>query len=297
MSTVLQLSEALAEVVKRVGPSVVRIEGGRGLPSSGIAWTPELVITISRAIEREEGLEVGLPDGSTVEASLVGRDPSTDLALLRTKEPKLTPASFGDAARLEVGHLVLGVARPGKSARAALGIASALGGEFRTPQGGKLDRYVQLDIGRYPGFSGGAVADVQGNVLGLGTGGVVRGVALAITQPTLQRVVEALVAHGGISRGFLGVGVFPVRLPEATAHGGGQVSGALITSVQPGSAAESAGLTLGDVLLTLDGEPVTHPAELFALLDSDRVGKPVAVKVLRGGAPRELTVTVGSRPS
>ncbi len=296
MSTIAaQLSDSLASVVETVGPSVVRIEGGRSIPSSGIAWSQDHVVTASHPLEREEELQVGLSDGTVLDATLVGRDPATDLAVLKVSEPRLTPARFADAGSLKVGHLLLALARPGKSTRALLGMASAIGADWRTHGGGKLDQYLQLDIGRQPGFSGGAIATVGGEVIGLGTAGLSRGTVLAIPRATLQRVVDAILSHGNIRRGFLGVGVFPVRLPASVQQQLSQGSGALVISVQPGSAAEQGGLLLGDVLLSLDGKPVTQPSELVSLLDEDRVGKALGAQILRGGVLQQLQLTVGTR--
>jgi len=290
-----QLSDSLASVVDSVGPSVVRIEGGRNLPSSGVAWSSEHIVTVSHALDREEGLQVGLADGTTLEATLVGRDPATDLAVLKVAPGKLTPAKPGGEAQLKVGHLLLALGRPGKTARALLGMASAVGGEWRTHGGGRLDRYVQLDVGRQPGFSGGAIANTQGEVIGIGTAGLSRGAVLAIPRSTVDRVTASILAGGSVKRGFLGVGVFPVRLPGPIAQQLSQGSGALVISVQPGSAAEKGGLFLGDVLVTLDGKPVTQPSELIELLDEDRVGKPLAATILRAGAVQTLNLTVGTR--
>jgi len=290
-----QLSESLASAVESVGPSVVRIEGGRGIPSSGIAWAADLALTVSHAVEREEGLVIGTEDGRTTEASLVGRDPATDVAVLRAKESILAPAKFSGGEGLKVGHLVLGIARPGRTARATLGVASAIGPEWRTAAGGKLDRYLQVDVGRYPGFSGGAIADTSGSVLGMSSAALTRIGILAVPAATLRRVVEAIAAHGQVRRGFLGVGVFPVRLTSELARQAGQPTGVLVTSIQPGSAADTAGVSLGDVLVALDGKPVTDPGDLVALLDEDRVGAEATLRLARGGKFQDLRITVGTR--
>jgi len=291
----VQLSDALAGAVESVGASVVRVEAGRGLPSSGVAWTADLLVTVHHAIEREDGISIGLPDGSTAEATLVGRDAPSDLALLQIQGARLAPARFDEGAALKVGHLLLGVARPGRTARAALGIAAALGPDWRTPAGAKIDRYLQLDIGRYPGFSGGAVADASGAVVGLSTTGLVRGHILAVPTSTLRRVAGALQAHGHVRRGFLGVGVYPVRLPPELAQRAGQPGGALIISVQAGGAAEKAGVLLGDVLVALDGKPVTEPGDLIGLLDEDRIGARAVARLVRGGQLQDVPLTIGTR--
>lgn len=289
------LSEGIASAVESAGASIVRIEAGRGMPSSGIAWSEEYVVTVHHAVEREEGIEVGLTDGSTVPAVMVGRDPATDVAVLKVSNTKLTPARLGDTGALKVGHLLVALGRPGRSVRALLAMASAIGPEWRTYGGGRLDRYVQLSVDRQPGFSGGAVVDVRGNVVGMGTAGLMRGNVLAVPVSTLKRVVEAITSKGNVQRGYLGVGIYPVRLPQPLAQQAGQGGGALLISVQPGGAADKAGLQLGDVLLSLDGQPVTDPRELIALLDEERVGKEAALRIARGGHVQDVRVTVGTR--
>lgn len=294
-ASIESLSEGLAQVVESAGPSIVRIEAGRGMPSSGIAWSEDLVVTVHHAIEREEGIEVGLADGKTAPAALVGRDPSTDVAVLRVSNVRLTPARPGDAAALRVGHLVLALGRPGRSVRALLGMATAIGPEWRSHGGGRIERYVQLSVDRQPGFSGGAVVDARGDVVGMGTAGLMRGTVLAVPASTLKRVVEAIVSKGNVQRGYLGVGIYPVRLPQALAQQAGQGGGAMLISVQPGGAADKAGLQLGDVLLSLDGHAVTDPRELISLLDEERVGQEAALRIARGGQVQDVRVTVGTR--
>jgi S1-C subfamily serine protease len=300
-SAAVDLSNALAQVVEKVGQSVVRVEGGRRMPASGIVWDASgLIVTASHSVDREDGAEIGLPDGSTVGATLVGRDATTDVALLKVADPaKLNgaaaAASWSDGADLKVGHLVLGLGRPGRTARAALGIASAIGPEWRTLAGGKVDRYLQADIGRYPGFSGGPLVDVNGGVLGMNTSALMRGHAISVPAATLRRVIPALQQHGKVQRGFLGVGVYPVRLPDALGKQVGQEGGVLVISLQPGGPGEKAGLVLGDVLLSLGGKAVESPGELVALLDPDRVGQQVTAKIARAGQVQDVTIAIGAR--
>lgn len=295
-NTAVDLSNALAEVVEKVGQSVVRVEGGRRLPASGIVWDASgLIVTASHSVEREDGAEIGLPDGSTTSATLVGRDSTTDVVLLKADPAKLTAASWSDGADLKVGHLVLGLGRPGRTARAALGVASAIGPEWRTPAGGKVERYLQADIGRYPGFSGGPLVDMNGGVLGMNTSALMRGHAISLPAATLRRIIPSLQQHGKIQRGFLGVGVYPVQLPDALGKQVGQEGGVLVISLQPGGPAEKAGLVLGDVLLSLGGKAVEAPGELVSLLDPDKVGQQLTAKIARAGQLQDVNIAVGSR--
>jgi S1-C subfamily serine protease len=298
MSEILSsLSEALADVADQGGRGLVRVEARRRLPASGIVWSADgLIVTAHHVVRRDDQIRVGLPDGETVAATLVGRDPTTDLAVLRAEASGLTPAAWAAPDELRVGHMVLALGRPGRTVQATLGIVSALGDAWRTPAGGQLDRYLQTDVVMYPGFSGGPLVDPAGKVLGLNTSALLRGVSLAVPASTVQRVVDVLLAHGRVRRGFLGVGTQPVRLPEEIAADLDQETGLLLVSVNRGGPAGKAGLVLGDTIVGLDGERVRHLDDLAALLSSDRVGAEVPVRILRGGQVQELSVVIGERP-
>jgi S1-C subfamily serine protease len=290
------LSNTLASMVEATANSIVRVEARAHRGSSGVVYAADgVVLTAHHAVEREEGVHVALADGSSHEAQLVGRDPGTDLAVLRIDAKDLAPAKWGDFASLKVGHLAVTLARPGRTIRASLGIIGALGDEIRTPAGGKLERYVQTDITPQHGFSGGLVVDLDGRALGLNTSGLFRDVNVAIPPSTVKRVVDELLAHGEIRRGYLGVGVYPVRLGSAAEQKlNGQRFGLILVALEPGSPAEKAGLFMGDVLVALDGQALVRPFDLSALLE-ERVGKSVSAKVLRSGAFVDVTVTPGQR--
>jgi S1-C subfamily serine protease len=292
------LSDALAGAVESAGKSVVRVEGRRRQPASGIVSSADgLIVTANHVVTRDEDIRIGLPNGETTEATLVGRDPTTDIALLRASGAKLTAANWVKAADVRVGHLVLAVGRPETTMQATLGVISALGEAWRTGGGGMVDQYIQTDVVMYPGFSGGPLVDVSGRIVGLNSSALARGVSLTLPAATIRSVVETLATHGRIRRGYLGIGAQPVRLPEDLAKKLNQEIGLLIVSVEPETPAASAGLVLGDTLLALDGEKVGHIEELMALLTGDRVGKQVPAKVLRGGEVREMKVTIGERNS
>lgn len=294
--TLTDLSNALAGLVERGEPSIARIEARRRGPSSGVVWSADgVVVTAHHVLERDEGIEVGLPDGREVVATLVGRDPATDIAVLRVPASGLAAASWSDTAGLRVGHLVVALSRPGRSARASLGMVSALGDTWRSPAGGRLDRYVQTDLGIHIGFSGSLLLDATGRALGINTTGLLRGHALAVPEPTLRRVVASLLAHGRIRRGFLGIGTYPVRLPANLQPALGQPSALLLVSVEPDSPASRAGLLQGDALVSLAGQPVRHPGELLGLLEEDRIGQDLIARIVRAGELREVPVTIGVR--
>jgi S1-C subfamily serine protease len=289
------LARRTAALVAERSPHVVRVEGRHRGPGSGVVWSGDgLVVTANHVLEREEELEVGLPDGGSVPAEIVGRDPSTDLALLKLAATGLAPAPWSDEAPAP-GEVVLALSRPGKSPRAALGILARAAGEFRAAGGGRIDRWLETSLELAPGLSGGLAVAASGAAAGLVTAGLVRGAVLVVPPSTLRRVTSALVAHGGVRRGFLGVATFPVRLGAAAAARAGQPGALLVSAVVEGSPADRAGLLLGDALLSLDGAPVRHAGDLLPLLEEERIGQPLPVRLLRAGEVREVPVTVGAR--
>ena len=290
------LSDELAQVVAGAGPVAVRVEARRRLSASGIVWSTDgTIVTAHHAVERDENISVGLPDGGTIPATLVGRDPTTDVAVLRVAATDLAATTWSDVDDARVGHLVLALGRPGGSVMATLGVVSALGEAWRTPAGGQIDRYLQTDVVMYPGFSGGPLVDATGRVLGLNTSALLRGIALAVPSSTLRRVVESLLSHGRIRRGYLGIGAQPVRLPEALAQELSQETGLLVFSVAPDSPAEKGTLLLGDIIVALDGRPTRHLDDLLTRLNGDSVGAKPPVRIVRGGQGQELVVTIGER--
>ena len=297
MSDILKsVSEAMAGLAESAGQSVVRVEGRNRLPASGVVYAADgIIVTSHHVVERDDKLRVGLPTGETVDAELVGRDPGTDLAVLRVAATGLTPAAWVDAGDLRVGNLILALGRPGQSVQATLGIVSALGGAWRTGGGGEIDRYLQTDVVMYPGFSGGPLTTADGRFGGINSSALARGVSVTIPAATVARVVATLLAHGRMPRGYMGVGIQPVRLDTALQEQLGQATGLMLMSVEAGGPAAEGGLLQGDVVVTLDGEAVRQLDDLQALLTGDRVGRRVAVRYVRAGAVQEAAVTVGQK--
>ena len=291
-----QFSDELSQIVEAGAPAVVRVEARSRLPASGIVWSPDgVIVTAHHAVERDDNISVGLPDGRTVPATLAGRDPTTDVAVLRVDAHDLASPVWIGPESLRVGHLVLALGRPGKSVLATLGIVSALGEGWRTPNGGRIDRYLQTDVAMYPGFSGGPLVDAAGQVLGLTTSALMRGIALAVPTPTLRRVVGALLSQGRIRCGYIGVGAQPVRLSAALASQLNQETGLLLVSVEANSPAETGGLLMGDTIIGMNGQALRHLEDLQALLSDESIGKTVPTQVIRGGVVHELTVVIGER--
>lgn len=298
MTQILQdLSNELASTVQAAGPGIVRVEARRRLAASGIVWSADgVIVTAHHVVQKEDNIKVGLPGGQTVSATLVGRDPSTDLAVLRADVQNLAPLTPSTAAQaMQVGHLVLALGRPGETVQATLGIISALGESWRTPAGGLFDHYLQTDVVMYPGFSGGPLVNAAGALLGLNTSALVQGISLTVPTATIQRVTDMLLKHGKIRRGYLGVSTQPVRLPAGLAQQIGQETGLLLVAVEPDSPAEQGGLLLGDTIVTLENSPVQQHDDLLALLSADRVGAKVSIRLVRGGQVQNVSVVVGER--
>lgn len=296
MDTFKALSDSMAATVAQVGQSVVRVEGRRRMAASGVVFDAGgVIVTSHHVVTRDEGIRVGIADGTIHEATLVGRDPSTDLAVLKIDAANLTAVNWGKSEDAAVGQLVMALGRPGKSVQAALGMVSTLGGEWKAHGGTKIDRYLRPDVVMYPGFSGGPLVAAEGVVLGINTSAMMHGNALTIPAETIARVAGDLLEHGHIKRGYLGVTAQAVRLPASYAEEAGQETGLLIASVEADSPAEQGGMMLGDVIVQLDGTPTRSMEELLGMLNGGIVGTSVPVLVLRGGAPQTLTVTIGER--
>lgn len=287
------LSDRLADAVARAAAALVVVKGRERLPATGIVIGSDLVLTADHVLERDDDLSIVTADGRALAATLLGRDPSTDLALLRVAELD------GQAIRTatpRVGALALAVGRPGSDGpQASLGVIGAVSGPLRTPQG-SVERVLRVDATPYPGFSGGALIDSTGAAYALFTTGLALGTPLGVPMDLALAIADQLRQHGAPRRGYLGIVSQPARLTAAHATLAGQDRGLLIAKVEDGSPAEKAGLLMGDTLLAL-GDVVTRDADaLMVALRGDRVGKTVAARVLRAGAIANVNVEIGQRP-
>ena len=298
-SSLLSLSNEFAIAVDKAGQFTVAVNGRRRFSSSGVHWRSGIIVAADHAVKREEEITVTLPDDRTVPATLVGRDGSTDLVVLRVEVDQLPIAEIVDAAALKVGQWVLAVARSADSGvGASMGVISALGGAWRTWHGGQIDQLIRPDLTLYPGFSGGALITPQGRVVGINTSGY-RHMALTLPASTVDRVVDQLVNRGRIARGYLGVGMQPVQLPDrlkSELHLS-ESGGVIIVSVQAGSPADRAGILIGDILIALEAQSTPDIAAVHRMLDPDRIGKSLSAKLIRGGTVTEVAIVVGERPS
>ena len=293
MTTVMDLSNALAGAVERAAGSMFAVHGRPRLPSTGVQWRAGLIVTASHTVEPDREVTLTAPDGRTLSARVAGRDPGLDIAVLRAEVDGVPVADIGDDGDLRIGHLVLAL---GAGPRASAGIVSALdirGG--RQPAG----EILAVDLTLYPGFSGGPLVDVLGRVIGITTSGVSRHLQCAVRAGTVTRLAEHVLRGGKIPRAYLGVGTQPVVLPDHLRErlSLAQRTAVIVVNVTSDSPAAAAGLVIGDVIVSIAGHAIAEPGDLLTVLQPDRVGKTVTMSIMRGGEPRELQVTVGERPS
>lgn len=296
MTALTELSDQLAAAAESVAASIVSVRARRRLPSSGIAWAPNIIVTANHTVERDDDIAVVLPSGDEVPATLAGRDPGSDIAVLKVEASNLAPANRAPAGSLKVGHLVLAMGRPGSGHQASLGVVGAIGGPWRTFRGATVQSYVRTDTTMFPGFSGGPLVDAAGRVAGMNSSMLGRGGGLTIPVESLEPVVESILAAGKVRRGYLGISTQPVAIPSAFERvAAGQESGLLIVGVEASSPAAAGGLLVGDILLAFAGFATTSADVLQEQLGPDRVGAAVEIAVIRGGVPATLSITVGER--
>jgi S1-C subfamily serine protease len=284
-----ELSTQLAEAVETGGQAVVAVHGRPQIPSSGILWQDGVVVTSDHTLKRDEDLTLTLADGRNIPATLAGRDGGTDLAVLKIESTGAPAAKVAPDASLKAGNLVLALGRRGENGiSASFGVISSIGGAWRTWRGGQVERFIAPDVNIYYGFSGGALVDVDGHIIGLNTSGLTRGSGITVPASTVSRVIGELLTSGRVRRGYLGVGLHPVSLPDGR-------NGLVVLSIEPNGPAAKAGLFVGDVLMALEGQPVADTDDVQSHLSADKVGKPLEAGFVRGGAELTLTVIPGER--
>ena len=297
-STFESLADDLTQVVEQVSRSVVAVNARRHLSSSGVYWRDGIIVTAAHTIRRSEDISVILPGGEMVPASFAGADPSTDLAVLKISSEGLSVPEFGDAAQVRVGQLVLAVGRGAqRGLNATLGMVGVLSGAWRSWRGGLIDRFIGLDLALHPGVAGGPLVNAQARVLGINTSALSRNVALAVPVSTVDRVVERLLEKGHMNRGYLGLGMQPVRIPEEvkTALKLSADSGLIVVTVDPEGPGRKAGALFGDVIVALEDTAVSGVRDLQSFLEPESVGKTITASLIRGGQPAKVNVTVGER--
>jgi S1-C subfamily serine protease len=296
-STLTELSSQLAAAVETAGNSIVAIHARRRIPSSGIVWRDGVVVSASHTVKRDEQIPVTLPGGESTVATTIGRDSATDLIALRIEGAKSYVATKADTDALKVGSLVLAVGRPGRDVAASFGIISAIGKGWRTWQGARIDRVFRLDLAVYDGFSGGPLVDASGGVLGVNNSALARGTPMTLPATAVDRILDELLERGHVRRPFVGVAAQPVALSASLVkqHGLADDAALLIVSVADESPADSAGITVGDVLLEANGASLSRPTDLLDALSSVPSGDVFRLKVLRGGAVKSVSVTPADR--
>jgi len=234
-------------------------------------------------------------DGKTTTAELAGWDPASGLAVLKAKGLTLTPAALA-ASPARVGHIALATARSWSNAlTASAGIVAVIGGPLRTGRGRQLEQVIRVTAPLHEGFAGGAVVDATGGVIGIGTAAQIRGLAVVIPAAIAWKSVAHVLEHGRPRTGFLGVSGQPVRLTDRQRGSGGRDRALLVIDVTTGGPADASGVLVGDLILDVDQHAIGSTDDLLALLTSDRVGRQVPVRLLRGGAVADVTVTIGER--
>ena len=294
------LSEDLANAVQRAGRWVVAVHGRRTFPASGLAWRADQVVTAAHVLERDTDLSITTPGGAQHAARLVGRDASSDLAVLSVPTAALEPADRAEPGQLRAGHLTLAIGRPGTPEPiASFGAVSSVGGAWRTSQGGLLDAYIRADVALLPGLSGGALVDAGGGLLGMLSAYLAGGDPVAIPAATIDSIVERILTGGTLRRAYLGVSTQPVELQELLRRGLGieQTAALMLLGLEPGAPAERGGLLLGDILLSIGGRVVEDGEALQMALGPAAIGTPTPIRIIRGGQVHELTIVPAPRPS
>ncbi len=295
----IELSNALAQATDRAASSVVAVHTERRGSSSGIVWRSGVIVTSEHALRRDEEIQVTLPNGRVVSASLAGRDPSTDIAVLKCAEASNAALEFGDAAALRPGSLTLVVGRTRVSGPvAALGVVSLVAPDRRTWTGASIVPYIRLDVGLQPTAVGGAVIDANGRTVGLATPRFARFGAIAVPASSINKITDILLQKGRIPRGYLGVGLQPVRLPDALRDKlkWNEKTAAIVMDVHPGGSADKAGIVIGDILISMAGQPVTGLEDIQSHLAGEAIGKTLPLKFVRGGAIQTGSIVVAERP-
>jgi len=296
----IELSNALAQATDHAAASVVAVHTEARGSSSGVIWREGVIVTAEHALRRDEEIQVTLPNGRVVPATLAGRDLSTDLAILKCPDTGGSSADRGDAAAIKPGSITLVVGRTRASGPvAALGVVSLVVSERQTWSGSSLAPYIRLDVGLQPTAVGGAVVDARGKVLGIASPRFARFGAIAIPTATVDRVAETLLQKGRIPRGYLGVALQPVRLPEhlrqSLQHK--EKTAVIVLEVEPDGPAHKAGILIGDILVSLAGHPISRPENVQPHLQSENIGKSLSAKIVRGGTARDVSISVGDRAS
>ncbi len=296
-NSLIAFSQHLADIVEAVGQSVVAINGRR-FSCSGIYWREGIIVTSEENIKGETGVTITLPNRETSPVTLLGRDRSTDVAVFKS-DAELPIAPIDSNCELKVGHLAIAIGRDRERGLfVSQGVVSTVGGSWRSTLGGYIDRFIRLDLNFYPGSGGSALVNAAGQVVGFNTTGPRRSV-LTIPAATVDRVINQLLETGHIRRGYLGLAMQPVYLPDSlvTEFSLTTQQGLMVVNVESQSPAEQAGILLGDILTKIENTPVARLRDIQAFLEPQNVGSAIAIQLIRGGKLKEISLTVGDSGS
>ena len=293
-----ELSESMANAAEKAGSYTVLVDARRRMPASGIAFAKDMILTAGHVVEKEEDIRILFSDGSEAKARLIGRDPGTDLAVLKLDSASAVPASTAKYPA-RVGDFVLAIGRPSEDGiESSFGTVNKIGGPIRTGRGGMLEKYIKTDVVSYPGFSGGPLINGEGEMYGINTSGFgMGGEAVTIPADVALKIADTLAKHGKIKRGYIGIRSQTVNLPVETKSqlNREQETGLLVVGIEKDIPPEKSGLIVGDILVGVAGEAVEHHDELFTHLSGDVVGKSTPMDILRGGKLQTVNVVVGER--
>jgi|SRR5690349_21518605 len=293
------LSAQFAEVAEQAGKFVVAVHGGGRIAASGILWRSGIVVTASHMLRRVGEYEVVLSDKSSKRASLAGRDPGTDLAILRVEGSTSATAQFGNAAELRVGQVVMAIGRSTLGdLSASAGVIARLGASWQTWRGGRIDSLLRPDVTLYRGQSGSALVDSRARVLGMNTSALARSATITLPSATVERVLDEILQHGGVFRPYLGLAMQPIAIPpELKAKLKMESETALmVMQVEPSSPSAEAGIMLGDVIVGIAGTSVQGIEHVQSGLSSAKRGDSVEVEYVRGGQLASAKVKLADRP-
>jgi S1-C subfamily serine protease len=290
--TLSELSSALADVISDASKSIVQVHGRRQ-PASGVVYSTDVIVSTTRAIGAEDGITVRTPDGRTIDASVAGWDPATQLVALRAPGLDMPPIAIAPQPR--VGNLAIAIARSWSNAlTATTGVVSVIGGPLPTGRGRSIEEIIRTSAPMHRGFAGGALVSAEGHLLGISTAAEIRGLGVVIPGAIAWRVVESLLVHGRAKRRYLGVAGQAVQLPAAQRPADGQSTGVLVLQVIDDSPAAAAGLLVGDVLVAIDGHALDKTDTLLDALAGGTASR-VTVRVIRGGTAIDVPVDVAER--
>ena len=300
-SQLVELSNALATATEQAAANVVAVHSESRGSASGVIWRTGVIVTSEHTLRRDEDIRVALADGRVAQATLVGRDPSTDLAVLKCADATnaIANANTGDPATLKPGALILAVGRTRASGPvAAFGAVSLVAPERKTWTGVSLSPYVRLDVSVQPTAIGGAVIDAAGKIFGVITPRFGRFGSTLTPAATVNNVVDTLLEKGRIPRGYLGVGLQPVRVPEALRQtlNREERTAVIVLEIEPNSPANRAGLMIGDIIVSLGGNTVSRLEDIHSKLHGSAIGEPFAIGFVRAGALQQAEITVAERP-